>query len=78
MKAQGMCLSDIKKSLDNNGHDQEMEIQEICTHMKLLENEISNLVAKMQQQEQSKKESIKNKVSSESVALMQSLLLLIT
>ncbi|MFC7684854.1 MerR family transcriptional regulator [Ureibacillus sp. GCM10028918] len=79
MKAQGMCLNEIKISLETeNVQNEEMDLQNICLHMKTLQTEISNLVEIMQQQEQSKKDSIKNKVSSESVALMQSLLLLIT
>nr|WP_285842599.1 MerR family transcriptional regulator [Ureibacillus chungkukjangi] len=79
MKAQGMCLSDIKLSFENlNVQKEEIDIQDICNQMTSLKNEISTLVQKMQQQEQSKNDSIKDKVSSESVALMQSLLLLIT
>jgi len=78
MKARGMCLNDIKQSLGKNEQNDEIELQNICLQMKTLQNEISTLVEKMQQQEQSKNNSIKNKVSSESVALMQSLLLLIT
>ncbi|PYF07244.1 hypothetical protein BJ095_10534 [Ureibacillus chungkukjangi] len=74
-----MCLSDIKLSFENlNVQKEEIDIQDICNQMTSLKNEISTLVQKMQQQEQSKNESIKDKVSSESVALMQSLLLLIT
>jgi len=78
MKARGMCLNDIKQSLEKNEQNDEIDLQNICLQMKTLQNEISTLVEKMQQQEQSKNTSIKNKVSSESVALMQSLLLLIT
>ncbi|MDN4493459.1 MerR family transcriptional regulator [Ureibacillus aquaedulcis] len=79
MKSKGMCLNDIKNSFEKmNTQSEEMDLQNICQHMKALKNEISLLVEQMQQQEQSKKDSIKNKVSSESVALMQSLLLLIT
>ena len=79
MKAQGMCLNDIKQSLEKgNVLPEEIDLQKICQHMKTLKNEISALVEKMQQQDQSKKDSIKDEVSSESVALMQSLLLLIT
>ncbi|HWK23824.1 MAG TPA: MerR family transcriptional regulator [Ureibacillus sp.] len=78
MKAQGMCLNDIKQSLEKNVKNEEIDLQHIRLHMNTLRDEISTLVEKMQQQEQSKKDSIKHKVSSESVALMQSLLLLIT
>jgi len=79
MKAQGMCLNDIKQSLENgNVLPEEIDLQKICQHMKTLKKEISALVEKMQHQDQSKKDSIKGEVSSESVALMQSLLLLIT
>ena len=79
MKAQGMCLNDIKQSLENgNVLPEEIDLQKICQHMKTLKKEISALVEKMQHQDQSKKDSIKGEISSESVALMQSLLLLIT
>lgn len=72
-------MNEIKKAIENGEvHQEEMDVQNICQHMKVLQNEISTLVENMQQQDQSKKDSIKNKVSSESVALMQSLLLLIT
>ena len=78
LKARGMCLNDIKQSLDQNEQNDDMDLQNICLQMKTLQNEISTLVEKMQKQEQSKNYRIKNKVSSESVALMQSLLSLIT
>lgn len=79
MKAQGMCLNDIKQSLENdNVQNEEIDLQNIRLQMQKLQTEISTLVEKMQQQEQSKNYSIKSKVSTESVALMQSLLLLIT
>ena len=79
MKAQGMCLNDIKQSLEKATVSmEEIDLKKICQHMKTLKKEISTLVEKMQQQDQSKKDSIKDEVSSESVALMQSLLLLIT
>ncbi|MEK9198531.1 MerR family transcriptional regulator [Lysinibacillus halotolerans] len=77
MKAQGMCLQDIKKSLDDECNPKE-NIQEICLHMQTLQSEVSTLIESMNHQEQSTKETIKNKVLPESVTLIQSLLRLIT
>lgn len=79
MKAQGMCLQDIKKSLDveHNGNPKE-DLQEICLHMQTLQSEVSTLIESMNRQEQSTKETIKNKMLPESVTLIQSLLRLIT
>ncbi|WP_168193845.1 MerR family transcriptional regulator [Lysinibacillus sp. SGAir0095] len=78
-KAQGMCLNDIKKSIEKEEMQyEEIDLQEIRLQMRMLQSEVSSLVEKMNQQEKSKKDSIKQNVSSESVALMQTLLLLIT
>ncbi|MBM7607395.1 DNA-binding transcriptional MerR regulator [Lysinibacillus composti] len=78
MKASGMSLQDIKKSIKQENKYEEIDLHEIRLHMQTLKNEISTLLDQMQQQEQTTQTSIKNKVSSESVALMQTLLLLIT
>lgn len=78
MKTSGMCLQEIKKSFQQEQPYEEIDIQEIRLHMQTLQNEVATLLEQMNQHEQSAQVSIRNKVSKESVALMQSLLLLIT
>lgn len=78
MKSQGLCLQKIKKALENDVAEfEEIDLQEIRLHMQKLQSEVSSLVVQLKQQEQSTQQSVKNKVSTESVALMQTLLLLI-
>ncbi len=57
---------------------EEVDIQELRLHMQNLQNEVTTLLKQLKHQEQSSQLSIKNKVSTESVTLIQSLLLLIT
>lgn len=76
-KSSGMSLEDIKHELVKESIE-EVDIQEIRLQMKYLEKEVSHLLEQMNNKEENTKHSIKEKVSSESVALMQSLLLLIT
>ena len=76
-KSTGMSLEDIKHELEKESIE-EVDIQEIRLQMKYLEKEVSHLLEQMNSKEENTKHSIKEKVSSESVALMQSLLLLIT
>ncbi|WP_281274248.1 MerR family transcriptional regulator [Lysinibacillus antri] len=78
MKANGMSLQDIKYSFEKEHQYEEIDIHEIRLHMQTLQSEVTTLLEQMKQQEQSTQNSIKNKVSTESAALMQSLLLLIT
>ncbi|TSI11004.1 MerR family transcriptional regulator [Lysinibacillus sp. BW-2-10] len=78
MKANGMSLQDIKYSFEKEHQYEEIDIHEIRLHMQTLQSEVITLLEQMKQQEQSTQNSIKNKVSTESAALMQSLLLLIT
>lgn len=78
MKTQGMSLQEIKHTLQIENQNEEIDLQKICLHMQTLQSEVSTLVEKMNQQEQLTKQTIKNKISNESVALMQSLLKLIT
>ncbi|MFJ7825822.1 MerR family transcriptional regulator [Psychrobacillus sp. NPDC096623] len=76
-KSNGMSLEEIKHELEKNSVE-EIDIQEIRLHMKYLEKEVSHLLEQINNKEQNTQHTIKEKISSESVALMQSLLLLIT
>lgn len=76
-KSAGMSLEDIKLELEIDSVE-EIDIQEIRLHMKYLEKEVSHLIEQINNKEENTKHTIKEKISSESVALMQSLLLLIT
>ncbi|RTQ93342.1 MerR family transcriptional regulator [Lysinibacillus telephonicus] len=78
MKSSGMSLKDIKNSFEKEHQYEEIDIQELRLHMQTLQNEVTTLLEQMKQQEQTTQTTIKNNVSKESVALMQSLLLLIT
>lgn len=72
-----MLLEEIKRELARDVVE-EIDIQEIRLQMKYLEKEVSHLLEQINDKEDNTKHSIKQKVSTESVALMQSLLLLIT
>lgn len=76
-KSAGMSLEDIKHELEKDSVE-EIDIHEIRLHMKYLEKEVSHLIEQINNKEENTQHTIKQKVSSESVALMQSLLLLIT
>lgn len=76
-KLKGMSLEQIKRELAKDSIE-EIDIQEIRLQMQYLEKEVSHLLEQINEKEDNTKHSIKQKVSSESVALMQSLLLLIT
>ncbi|MBD7944537.1 MerR family transcriptional regulator [Psychrobacillus sp. Sa2BUA9] len=76
-KSDGMSLEQIKRELARDVVE-EIDIQEIRLQMKYLEKEVSHLLEQINDKEDNTKHSIKQKVSTESVALMQSLLLLIT
>lgn len=76
-KAAGMSLDKIKHELQKE-QVEEIDIQEIRLQMQYLEKEVSHLLQQINNEEEVTQHSIKQKISSESVALMQSLLLLIT
>ncbi|WP_419962683.1 MerR family transcriptional regulator [Psychrobacillus sp. BM2] len=76
-KSAGMSLEDIKQELEKDSVE-EIDIHEIRLHMKYLEKEVSHLLEQINNKEENTQHTIKQKISSESVALMQSLLLLIT
>lgn len=75
MKAKGMSLQEIKKTFEVENRYEEIDIQELRLRMQSLQNEVTTLLEQVK--EQPAKESIKNKLSSESIALMQALLLLL-
>ena len=79
MKSRGMSLQEIKNYFNQANLDQsEINFQELRLQMQTLQNDVASLLEKIEHEEQSKRDFIKSKVSTESVALMQSLILLIT
>lgn len=74
-KSQGKSLEEIRHLLNiEEPITEEVDIQEIRLQMKKLEHDVSKL---MDQLDEKEKQKIRKKVSPESVALMQSLLLLL-
>lgn len=74
-KNKGKSLNDIKLTLSTSEPIiEEIDIQEIRMKMKQLEQDVAKLIGKMNEEE---KKEMKKKVSTESLALMHSLLLLI-
>lgn len=76
-KAAGMSLEAIKNQFEEV-QVEEVDIQELRLQMQYLEKEVTHLIEQINSEEKATQHNIKQKVSSESVALMQSLLLLIT
>jgi len=76
-KATGMSLEAIKNQFEKE-HIEEVDIQELRLQMQYLEKEVIHLIDQINSKEITTQHHIKQKVSTESVALMQSLLLLIT
>lgn len=72
-KREGKCLDSIKLQLQVN-EAIEVDIQDLRLQMLMLEQSVSKLIAQTSEQE---RQQIKKKVSPESLALMQSLVLLI-
>ncbi|WP_328286148.1 MerR family transcriptional regulator [Ureibacillus massiliensis] len=77
MKTNGMSLQEIKKTFEKQRAYEEVDIQELRLHMQNLQHEVTTLLEQMKEKEQSTQAQVKNKVSSECAALMQSLLSLI-
>lgn len=74
-KQSGKCLEEIRTLLSiDTPIEEEVDIQEIRLQMRKLEHDVAKLMEQMNEKELHK---IKKKVSPESVALMQSLLLLL-
>lgn len=76
-KAQGMTLEEIKKVIYDT-YAEEVDVQELRLRIQLLEKDVSQLVQQLDHSNDDNQQVIKQKISTESVALMQSLLLLIT
>lgn len=77
MKSNGLSLQDIAKVLNvKEAQYEEVDIQAIRIHMQQLEKEVKLLAAELEKNPQASS-NIKKNVLPESVALMQSLLLLI-
>ena len=76
-KAQGMTLEEIKKMM-YDAYAEEVDVQELRLRIQLLEKDVSQLVQQLDHSNDENQQVIKQKISTESVALMQSLLLLIT
>ena len=74
-KSQGKCLEEIRRLLNvEEPVAEEVDIQVIRLQMKKLEHDVAKL---MEQLDENEKQKIRKKVSPESAALMQSLLLLL-
>ncbi|MFC7686509.1 MerR family transcriptional regulator [Ureibacillus sp. GCM10028918] len=77
-KKSGKCLSEIAKIIGNHTTEdkpyEEVNIHELRLQMKKLENDVTKIMESLSEQE---KQNLKRKVTPESVALMQSLILLI-
>nr|WP_036198451.1 MerR family transcriptional regulator [Ureibacillus sinduriensis] len=77
-KKSGKCLSEIAKIIGNHATEdkpyEEVNIHELRLQMKKLENDVTKIMDSLSEQE---KQNLKRKVTPESVALMQSLILLI-
>lgn len=74
-KADGKSLEEIRRMLNvEEPIAEEVDVQEIRLQMKKLEHDVAKLMGQLDEKE---KQKIRKKVSPESVALMQSLLLLL-
>ncbi len=73
-KTKGKSLDEIRKHLEITPVEEEVDIQEIRLQMRKLEQDVVKLMSQMDDRE---KQVIKKKVSPESVALIQSLILLL-
>ncbi|KGR87857.1 MerR family transcriptional regulator [Lysinibacillus sp. IITD104] len=75
-KQQGLSLVQIQHELNITPYE-EIDVQVLRLKMQDLEHDVTSLLAQMNKQDDKKIETIKKNVSPESIALMQSLLLLI-
>ncbi len=75
-KQQGLSLVEIQHELNITPYE-EIDVQTLRLKMQDLEHDVASLLEQMNQQDDKKIETIKKNVSPESMALMQSLLLLI-
>ena len=75
-KQEGLSLVEIQHALHNTAYE-EIDVQILRLKMQDLEHDVSSLLKQMNKQDNQNIQSIKKNVSPESIALMQSLLLLI-
>jgi len=75
-KQDGLSLIEIQHELNITPYE-EIDVQMLRVKMQDLEQDVTSLLEQMNKQDYKKIEKIKKNVSPESVALMQSLLLLI-
>ncbi|MFJ6211554.1 MerR family transcriptional regulator [Lysinibacillus sp. NPDC092081] len=75
-KQQGLSLIDIQHELNITPHE-EIDVQMLRVKMQDLEQDVTFLLEQINKQDNKDIEKIKKNVSTESIALMQSLLLLI-
>lgn len=75
-KQQGLSLMEIQQELNITPYE-EIDVQMLRLKMQDLEHDVASLLEQMNKQDDKKIETIKKNVSPESIALMQSLLLLI-
>ena len=74
-KKSGKCLDEIRTLLTiDSPIEEEVDIQEIRLQMRKLEHDVAKL---MEQMDETERQKLRKKVSPESVALMQSLLLIL-
>ena len=74
-KRQGKCLEDIHTLLTpTEQHCEEIDVQDLRLQMRKLEHDVSVL---MEHLDDNEKQKLRKKVSPESVALMQTLLLIL-
>lgn len=75
-KQEGLSLGEIQNALNITSYE-EIDVQMLRLKMQDLEHDVSSLLEQMNNQDNKNIQSIKKNVSPESIALMQSLLLLI-
>nr|WP_081791167.1 MerR family transcriptional regulator [Lysinibacillus fusiformis] len=75
-KQQGLSLVEIQHELNITPYE-EIDVQMLRLKMQDLEHDVASLLEQMNKQDDKKIETIKKNVSPESIALMQSLFLLI-
>lgn len=75
-KKDGLLLEEIQGELKITPYE-EIDVHTIRLKMQNLEHDVASLLAQLDNQDQKNIQSIKKNVSTESIALMQSLLLLI-
>ncbi|CAM5253302.1 Transcriptional regulator OS=Lysinibacillus sphaericus OX=1421 GN=LS41612_08450 PE=4 SV=1 [Lysinibacillus sphaericus] len=76
-KQEGLSLVEIQQALNVTTTYEEIDVQILRLKMQDLEHDVTSLLEQMNNQDTKYSQTIKKNVSPESIALMQSLLLLI-